>query len=187
MSESLRLLEKLKPFPEPVAEPFFVAVCGLPGTGKSYLCHRLVEKIPAVIVESDALRKMLFSPPRYSVEENHYLFRCIYLIVERLLGKSIPVILDATNLSEKNRKYLYSISERLGVNLIMVRTSAPQELVRQRLKSRHTDTNNMSAVDWNIYLKMKLAEDKIRRKHYTADTSQDISLIIDKIGHEVLR
>ncbi len=185
--DSLRLLESLGPLPEPVAEPFFIAVSGLPGTGKSYFCRRLVEKLPAVLLESDALRKALFASPAYSSEESNHLFRDIHLLVERLLMKGIPVILDATNLSEKNREYLYSIADRLKVKLILVRVSAPPELVRQRLQSRQADPTNKSDADWDIYRRMQPTEEEIRRKHYTIDTSQDISSIIDKIVREALR
>jgi len=186
VSDSLRLLESLGPLPEPTAEPFFVTVSGLPGTGKSYFCRRLVEKLPAVLLESDAIRKTLFTSPVYSSEESNHLFRGIHLLVEKLLSKGIPVILDATNLSEKNREYLYSIASRLKVKLILVRVSAPPELVRQRLQSRQADPTNKSDADWEIYRKMQSTEEKIRRKHYAIDTSQDISPTIDKIVREVL-
>lgn len=186
VSDSLRLLESLGPLPEPAAEPFFIAVSGLPGTGKSYLCRRLAEKLPAVLLESDAIRKTLFTSPAYSSEESNHLFRDIHLLVERLLSKGISAILDATNLSERNREYLYSIADRLKVKLILVRVSAPSELVRQRLQSRQSDPTNKSDADWAIYRRMQPTEEKIRRKHYTIDTSQDISSTIDKIAREAL-
>jgi predicted kinase len=187
VSDRLRLLESLGPLPEPAAEPFFIAVSGLPGTGKSYLCRRLVKNLPAVLLESDVLRKTLFASPVYSSEESNHLFRDIHLLVERLLSKGISAILDATNLSERNREYLYSIADRLKVKLILVQVSAPPELVRQRLQSRQADPTNKSDADWAIYRRMQLTEEKIRRKHYTIDTSQDISSTIDKIVREVLR
>jgi predicted kinase len=101
VSDSLRLLERLGPLPEPTAKLFFIAVSGLPGTGKSCLCRRLVKNLPAVLLESDLLRKALFASPTYSSEESNHLFRDIHHLIEKLLSKGIPVILDATNLSEK--------------------------------------------------------------------------------------
>ena len=131
-----RLTESLGELPEPVAEPTFIAVSGLPGTGKSYFCNKLAERLPLIILESDALRKTLFSPPDYSSEENTHLFRAIHLLIERLLRKGYSLILDATNLSERYREYLYSIASRLDVRLVLVRVEAPPQLVRERLKSR---------------------------------------------------
>jgi predicted kinase len=185
-SDSLRLLESLGQLPEPAARPFFITVSGLPGTGKSYFCRRLVERLPAILLESDALRKTLYDTPVYSAEESAHLFRAIHLLVERLLSKGISVVLDATNLSERNREYLYGIADRLKVKLIMVRVSAPPELVRQRLEKRRTDRTGKSDADWQVYQKMKTSVDEIRRKHYAVDTSQDISPAIDRIAREAL-
>ena len=54
-----RLADSLGQLPEPVAKPAFVAVRGLPGTGKSYFSSKLAERLPLAILESDALRKVL--------------------------------------------------------------------------------------------------------------------------------
>ncbi len=60
-----RLAESLGQFPEPVAQPALIAVSGLPCTGKTYFCGKLAERLPFTILESDALRKVIFSPPGY--------------------------------------------------------------------------------------------------------------------------
>lgn len=187
VSASLRLLESLGPLPEPAARPFFIAASGLPGTGKSYFCRKLVERLPAVLLESDALRKTIFAAPSYSAEESTRLFRAIHTLIERLLSKGISVVLDATNLSERNREYLYSITDRLGVKLILVRISAPAEVVRKRLEQRRTFPPETSDADWAVYEKMKTSVEKIRRNHYSVDTSKDISSVIDRIVREALR
>jgi len=138
-------------------------------------------------MESDALRKTLFAAPTYSLEESSYLFRTIHLLLERLLAQSISVVLDATNLSERNREYLYSIADRLGVKLILVQVSAPPELVRQRLERRRTVPDSKSDANWNVYRRMQTTAEGIRRRHYSADTSQDITPVLDKIVREALR
>jgi predicted kinase len=185
-SDSLRLLENLEPLPEPAAKPFFIAVSGLPGTGKSHLCHRLARVLPAVLLESDALRKALFPKPTYSSKESEYLFRLIHFLVENLLSRSTPVILDATNLIEKNREFLYAIADRLEVKLILVKVFAPPSVVRQRLRTRLTETLNKSDADWSVYAKMLPTVEAISRRHLTVDTSRDISAAINRIVSEAL-
>lgn len=187
VSDSLRLLETLGNLPEPAAKPFLIAVSGLPGTGKSFFCRRLAERLPVVLLESDNLRKKLFPTPGYSAEESAYLFRIIHLLLEKLLSKGISVVLDATNLSEQNREYLYSIADRLEVKLVLVRVSAPPELVRQRLQARAEDSVDKSDADWEVYRKMLTTVEEIRRKHYTVDTSLDINPVIEKIVREAFR
>lgn len=187
VSDSLRLLESLGKLPEPAAKPFLIAVSGLPGTGKSNFCRLLAERLPVALMESDALRKTLFPTPAYSFEESSYLFRAIHVLLERLLARGISVVLDATNLSERNREYLYSIADRLGVRLILVQVSAPPELVRQRLEQRKTVPDSKSDADWEVYRKMQTTAEGIRRRHYGVDTSQDIKPILDKVVREALR
>ena len=136
IADARRLVGSLGQLPAPQAQPAIIVVSGLPGTGKSYFCRRLAERLPFLILESDALRKLLFPVPTYSASESAHLFRTIYYLIEELLRKGIPVILDATNLEERHRERIYNIAERLNARLIMVRVEAPPELVQKRLKAR---------------------------------------------------
>ena len=180
-----RLAESLGQLPERVTRPGFVAVSGLPGAGKSYFCSKLAERLPFVILESDALRKVLFSTPDYNARESQRLFRAVHALIEKLLERGVSLILDATNLSEQNREYLYSIAERSGVKFILVRVEAPDEVVRRRLESRQENPDSKSDADWVIYQRMKSTVEKIRRKHYVVDTSRDITPVLDKIVKEL--
>ncbi|MDI6815320.1 MAG: ATP-binding protein [Dehalococcoidales bacterium] len=189
VSDVERLTESLGQLPEPVAKPTFIAVSGLPGTGKSYFCNKLAERLPFLILESDALRKALFPSPSYSSQESSHLFRVVHLLIEGLLKKGIPLILDATNLSERYRERLYNIADRLDVKLILVRVEAPPQVVRERLKSRQGrgDSGGKSDADWAVYQRMKPSVQKIRRNHYAVDTSRDITPVLDKIVREASR
>ena len=186
-SDVQRLTENLEQLPEPVVKPAFIVVSGLPGTGKSYFCSQLARRLPFVILESDALRKVLFPSPNYSSPENSRLFQAIHLLIERLLKRGIPLILDATNLSEQYREHLYSIAYHLDVKLILVRVEAPPEVVQERLQARQERANpvNKSGADWGVYQKMKSSVQKIRRNHFAVDTSRDITPVLDKIVREV--
>jgi predicted kinase len=188
-SDVERLLGDFSKLPEPVVRPAFIAVSGLPGTGKTYFCTKLAERLPFVILESDALRKMLFPRPSYSPEESARLFQVLHQLIERLLKKGISLILDATNLSEHNRERLYNIGDRLGVKFILVRVEAPPEVVHARLRSRAEGVSPQgnSDADWSVYQKMKPSLERIRRNHYAVDTSRDITPVLEKIVREVRR
>jgi predicted kinase len=187
LSDVQRLMESLGELPEPVAEPTFIAVSGLPGTGKSYFCHRLAQVLPLVILESDALRKELFPQPGYSPEESARLFRALHFLIERLLKKGISLVLDATNLSERFRERLYSIADRLGVKLILVRVEAPPQVVYERLKVRQREGQSKSDADWTVYQKMKATAEKMHHNHYAVDTSRDITPVVEKVVREARR
>jgi predicted kinase len=189
IADTRRLIGSLGQLPAPQAQPAIIVVSGLPGTGKSYFCRRLAERLPFLILESDALRKLLFPVPMYSASESTRLFRTVYYLIEELLGKGMPVILDATNLEERHRERIYNIAERLNARFVLVRVDAPPELVQKRLKAR-TKKRNMedsSDADWAVYQKMKTTVQTISRNHFTVDTSKDVTPAIDKIIREVNR
>jgi predicted kinase len=189
IADARRLAGSFESFPAPEARPAIIVVSGLPGTGKTYFCRRLAERLPLVVLESDALRKQLFPAPAYSPSESAYLFRTIYYLIEELLKKGLPAVLDATNLEERHRERLYSIAEHAKARLVLVQVEAPPELVQERLKSRvkRPESDNNSDADWAVYQKMRTTVEKINRRHFTVDTSRDITPAIDKIVREINR
>ncbi len=182
-----RLTESLGQLPEPVVKPCFIVVSGLPGTGKSHFCGKLEERLSFFILESDVLRKTLFSMPGYSRQESSHLFQTIHVLIERLLKRGVPLILDATNLSERYREHLYSIAEHVDARIILVCIEAPPQVVHERLKNRLEGSEAKSDADWAVYQKMEPTVQKIRRNHYVADTSRDITPVLDKIVREASR
>lgn len=175
--------------PEPMVRPPFIIVSGLPGSGKSYFCRKLQQRLPFPIVESDALRRVLFSSPNHSLRESDRLFQACHLLIEELLRQGIPLIFDATNLMERHREHLYHIADRVGAKLIIVRVEAPVELVRQRLEDRSSGAEpaDRSEADWKVYQRMRPSVQKIRRNHFAVDTSRDITPVINKIVREANR
>ena len=184
-----KLRKALGKLPEPVAKPFLIIVSGLPGTGKSYFSRRLAERLPALIVESDALRRALFPTPSHSPEESRRLFQASHLLIAQLLKEGIPIIMDATNLEERHREPLYHIADQASAKLIIVRVKAPPEVVRQRLEGRREgiDPRDKSRADWEVYRRMKGQVERIGRHHFIVDTSHDITPAIDKIVRAVRR
>lgn len=184
-----KLRESLGQLPEATVNPAFIVVSGLPGTGKSYFCRRLTERLPFPILESDALRKVLSPSPNYSPGESNRLFGACHLLIEELLRRGISLIFDATNLVERHRERLYQIADRIGARLIIVRVEAPPELVRQRLQDRSAgvDPEGKSEADWRVYQKMMTSVQRIRRNYFAVDTSNDITPVINKIVREVNR
>jgi predicted kinase len=183
-ADARRLAGALGRLPAPRPRPAFIVVSGLPGTGKSYFCRRLAERLAYPVLESDALRKELFPTPTYSAAESARLFRAIHGLIEGLLGRGVPVILDATNLSERHRESLYAIAGRTGARLVMVRIVAPPELVKSRLEARAAAGGAISDAGWAVYRKLKPTADRIRRRHLTVDTSRDITPALDEIVRE---
>jgi len=171
----------LPPEIETTAYPVLIMMSGLPGSGKSYLSQRLAEKLAAVIIESDRVRKALFPQPSYSAQESAMVHRVCHEIIRRLLRKGAHVIFDATNLFEFHREMLYNLADRSGAKLVIVRTTAPEQIIRERLEQRKKDGGSVSDADWHIYRRMAKREQAIRRTHLCVDTSDNIDEAVHKI------
>ena len=180
-----KLAASLGKLPQPRARPAFVVVSGLPGTGKTYFSQKLAERLPFVIIESDAMRKTLFPRPVYTTQEHYLVFRAIHGLIGQLLKGGIPVILDATSLSESDRKPLYGLAEKTGARLVLVQLTAPEALVKQRLTGRPADGQNLSDADWAVYQMLAPKLQPIRRKHYLADSGGDIGPVVERVVRDI--
>ncbi len=188
-AERRRLLESLERLPEPVAHPVLMIISGLPGTGKSHFSRQLTERVPLATLETDTLRKALFSVPTYSASESSRLFRLTHALIGELLDRGVPVLLDATNLVEARRRRLYTIADQRDVKLVLVRVEAPPEVVRERLAGRKQgeQREDHSDADWRVYERMRRSEEPISRGHITVDTTRDVSPVVDEVLREITR
>ncbi len=178
-----KVLRELPGVYETTANPVLIIISGLPGTGKSYLARRLIDRLPAVIVESDHVRKVLFPQPDYSGPESMWVHRIAHAVTERLLKAGYRVIYDATNLIEWHREKIYRIAEKVGARLVVVQVVAPEEVIRRRLaqRARTREPGDVSDATWEVYEHLKRRVDPLRRPHLVVDTSGDMDSNIRKI------
>ena len=188
-NDTVRLRSALEPLPDRWAKPVLVLLSGLPGTGKSFFARHLVERLPLLVIETDLLRKALFGEPRHTPGESARLFAACHQLTYELLSQGVPILFDATNLQESHREPLYRITQISGAKLILVRTEASPQMVRKRLQQRQQETaqEDHSSADWQVYQRMRLSADPIRRQHFVVDTSRDMTPVVDKIVREVNR
>lgn len=177
------LLAGLGPLPDPLDRPVFVVVSGLPGTGKSFFSRSLARQFPLAVLETDSLRRGLVARPTYAAEESQRLFAAVHLLIERLLRGGVPLLLDATNLVERHREILYHLAEQSGAKLILIQTRAPREVALRRLRARgdRPAPEYHSTAGVEVYRRMRLVAEPIRRRHYVVDTSKDISPAVARV------
>lgn len=178
-----RLEASLGGLPPPLERPWLVVMTGLPGSGKSHFARLLAQRLPAAVLNSDALRTVLFARPQHSEREHARLFPAIHILIDRLLARGVPVIVDATNLKEAHRRPYYTIAERHGAKALLVRTRAPVGVIRERLRNRPRggDPLDLSAATVEVFEKMRGDVEPIRRRHVSVDTSKDLRPALDKV------
>jgi predicted kinase len=153
--------------------PLLVMTVGLPGSGKSTFSRRLAPLIDAVVLESDAARRLLVSVPLHTSSEDRRLWSAIHKAERRLLADGVSLILDATNVTEANRRPNYEIAELLGARLVIVAVGAQERVIAQRLTQREREERAMGgSTDWyDVYRRMEANQEPIERKHLSIDTS----------------
>ncbi len=178
-----RILDTLPNTHQTMASPSLILISGLPGTGKSFLARKIAERLPCVIVESDFVRKTLFEKPTYVSDESAFVHRVAHAVIERLLSTGCHVICDATNLVEWHREKLYSIANKTHAKLVIVRTVAPESVIRARLEKRFSqrDPRDLSDAGWGVHQTLKPEFEPVRRPHLVVDTSGDIDAAVNKI------
>ena len=164
--------------------PVLVVMSGLPGTGKTYVSHRIKDLTDVGLLESDSMRKTLFDPPRYTRSENARLFNGCHAFIQELLNEGMVVIFDATNLIERNRRQLYRISDATDAKLMIIKVEASFDIVKKRLEDRINGNprGDTSDADLLIYYRLRASAEPINRDHFLIDTSMDIGPIINNIA-----
>ena len=170
--------------PRPASkQPALVILVGLPGTGKSFLARQIARLVPIKVVETDDIRHRIAHPPTYSRIESARVYQTAHRLIASYLHKGRNVIFDATNLYERGRETLYQIAEKNGARLLIVHTTAPEDVIQTRLQRRkmENEPQDKSEAGWDVYLRMKGDFEEIKRPHLEVDTSLNLQSAIDTI------
>ena len=90
------------------------------------------------------------------------------------------MVFDATNLNENVRRPLYSSADAVGVEPLIIRFTAPADLVRQRLTDRADGVGEASQSDatWDVYSRMAVADQPVPRPHLLVAGPEDVESVI---------
>ena len=164
-----------------------VLLMGLPASGKSHFARLLAERVGGVVVATDALRRRLFVAPSYVRSESSLVFAVARALVRRLLLRGHVVIVDATNLRERDRAPLYAEARAAAAPLVIVRIVAPELAIKDRLALRaaRTSTADASDADWAIYQMMLRRYQEPSRPYLTIDTSGNLQAELVRIEEAI--
>lgn len=155
-----------------------IVICGLPGTGKSFVAKKLGKKIKAKVLNTDVVRKKLFKKPTYSDEEKYKVYKKLFEIAEKSLKKS-NVILDGTFYKENLRKMAKKIAEKNDSKFILVEVICEENLVKQRLEKR-IKREEVSDADFFVHKKLRNEFEKIKEKHFVIKNDKNVEKQINE-------
>ncbi len=118
------------------ARPVLVLLSGLPGAGKTTFAREFVRRTGAHHLESDAVRHSLFPSPAYTRVENAAVFGRIEEEARDDLAADRCAVVDATNLTRRDRARFLRLAETWAALIVGVRLTAPMGVLRTRLRAR---------------------------------------------------
>ncbi|GAB1692647.1 AAA family ATPase [Krasilnikovia sp. M28-CT-15] len=181
-----------------------VLVGGAPGTGKSTLAGRLADRLGAVVLNSDRIRKALAgvageqsaaAPYRegiYAARWTRRTYDELFRRAARLLDRGETVLLDASFTDAGQRAAARDLATATHSTLTELRCTATPAAVRQRMADRVGDPHEASDADARIAAALAAEADPWpQARTVPADTTPDAALTtalaaLDESGQLVL-
>lgn len=147
-----------------------ILVSGLPGSGKTFFAERLAQRIKAIHLSSDRLRKELFPVQRvYSEEEKQSVYQEMLSRMRETVQQRQSVILDATFYRADLREPFVKAAEILQEKMYFICITASEELVRKRTSVQRED----SEANYEVYLKLKDHYEPIQSSFLALQSKED--------------
>lgn len=126
-----------------------VLMCGVSGSGKSWLAERLAPALPAVRLRSDVARKKMAPPDpdantRYTPSQRHAVYLRLAEYARSILAGGDSVILDATFADRATRTHFMEFARAAGVACVVVHCTAARATLEARITRRERDGRDPS-------------------------------------------
>jgi predicted kinase len=154
-----------------------VIFSGLPGTGKSTLCHALAAYAPSAVLNKDVIRQAVFGAAHtdYSRQQDDLCGSMMLAAAEYLLrqNQSLHVYLDGRTFSRKCQlRAAIELAERLAVPWRILHCECSDEVAKRRLKqARNHVARNRT---FKLYQRIQANFEPIVFEHLTINTNLQI-------------
>jgi len=166
-------------------QPFLAISHGLSGSGKSTVTQSLLEAVDVFRVRSDVERKRLYGlKPEarsgadaggniYSIEANERTYRRLAEAAREIIRSGFPAIVDAAFLKQQERAAFHELARELGVPFVILDVTAPETLLRERVKQRMQRGRDASEAD------IAVLENQLRDNEPLDDSELAITIGVD--------
>ena len=139
--------------------PRLLLICGLSGSGKTWLAQRLAPALGAFHVRSDIERKRLaglterepshsgLAQGLYAASMSERTYARLRECAAHLLAGSCTAIIDATFQRREDRATFHELAAELGADLKLLHCHAPAAVLEERVRSRAQRSTDASEAD----------------------------------------
>jgi len=136
--------------------PAIVLMCGVSGSGKSWVAERLVQRLPGIRIRSDVERKRLanLAPDArtdsgvdsglYAADRSDALYEHLLRCTEALAAGGERALVDATFLTAARRAPFVALADRSGIACIIVHCVASRAVLVERIERRNAQRRDPS-------------------------------------------
>ncbi len=162
-----------------------IVVAGLPASGKSYLAKRLAENLNMIHLNTDIMRKELFSEKsEYSHEAKQKVYDKLFSKAEAFAKQGKNVILDGTFYKKHIRDKATKTAKNANVPFFFVFISIDFDTVKKRMLDRKTNPN-VSEADLNAFKIVQKDFEPITQKHLILNALMPVEEKIEKVQNYV--
>lgn len=151
-------------------ETALVVVCGLPGVGKSSVASWIADRLDAVHLRTDEIRKELFPKPEYTTDETDQVYQTLVNRGRAAVAGGRRAVLDATFKRRRHRIKPARVAGELGAPWRLVKVEADPAVVRDRIRARRNDPSD---ADVSIHEQFRDEFEPIQLDHVAIDNSGD--------------
>jgi len=160
-------------------DPRLLVTHGLPGSGKSWVTHGLVQATGAIRLRSDVERARLLGADHYQAADSSAVYERLRELAELSLSAGYPTIVDAACLQRAQRDPWPALAARLRVPYVLLHCDAPADVLHQRVRERALRGGDPSQADESVLqmltsTQQPLADDELARA-LRVDTDQPLS------------
>jgi aminoglycoside phosphotransferase family enzyme/predicted kinase len=160
-------------------DPRLLVTHGLPGSGKSWVTHALVQATGAIRLRSDVERARLLGGGQYQTADSDAVYERLRELATLSLAAGYPTIVDAACLQRAQRDLWSALAARQRVPYVLLDCEAPIDVLRQRVRDRTLRGGDPSQADEAVLQtlttsRQPLASDELPRV-LRVDTDQPLS------------
>jgi hypothetical protein len=180
--------------------PWLILMCGVSGSGKSWLAQRLAARLGAVHLRSDVERKRLgglaagqrsgaaLGQGLYSEANNAATYERLRECAAEVLAGQLPVIIDATCGQREQRAHLSSVGATHEAAVYVIFCHAPCEVLEARIVARQREASDASEADRAVLTLQQMRFEPLEAAEgfavIDADTTRTnvVSEVLERLG-----